>query len=479
MKIIIVGCGKVGYAIAQQLTQEKHDITLVDDEAVHLSRADNTLDAMCIHGNGASISVLMEAGAREADLVIAVTGVDETNLVCSLIAKSVGAQHTIARVRNPEYRRDADMLKREIGLDMVINPDLAAAEEIARILSFPAAISVEPFAGGRIDMIGFQMNPDDTILGRTLSDFHRERVAEVLICAAQRGDEFLIPNGAFVPQADDRLYMVGSKAELHKMLKHMGRSLQRVKDVSILGGSRISMYLSWELARAGTRVHIVEQDHDKCLRLSQELPDAMIIEGDGTDNDMIRSENLFGADGFVALTGRDEENLLMALAARRAGVKKVLAKMTRPNYMDLVRDALDYRKWFEFRMFYKRGEETKKPLTNAAFNRFSGGEKAMAMYVPLFAAVNAQYKKAESEDHPRMIALDEAFAGVDDKNIRIMFDLVQKMDFDYIMNSQSLWGCYDTVNGVRFAELYRPMNSQVVTIIRYRWNGHERILDEQ
>lgn len=338
MKIIIVGCGKVGYAIAQQLTQEKHDITLVDDEAVHLSRADNTLDAMCIHGNGASISVLMEAGAREADLVIAVTGVDETNLVCSLIAKSVGALHTIARVRNPEYRRDADMLKREIGLDMVINPDLAAAAEIARILSFPAAISVEPFAGGRIDMIGFQMNPDDTILGRTLSDFHRERVAEVLICAAQRGDEFLIPNGAFVPQVDDRLYMVGSKAELHKMLKHMGRSLQRVKDVSILGGSRISMYLSWELARAGTRVHIVEQDHDKCLRLSQELPDAMIIEGDGTDNDMIRSENLFGADGFVALTGRDEENLLMALAARRAGVKKVLAKMTRPNYMDLVQE---------------------------------------------------------------------------------------------------------------------------------------------
>lgn len=149
------------------------------------------------------------------------------------------------------------------------------------------------------------------------------------------------------------------------------------------------------------------------------------------------------------------------------------------NYMELVRDALDYRKWFEFRMFYKRGEDAKKPLTNAAFNRFSGGEKAMAMYVPLFAAVNAQYKKAESEEHPRIIALDEAFAGVDDKNIRIMFDLVQKMDFDYIMNSQSLWGCYDTVNGVRIAELHRPMNSQIVTIIRYLWNGHERILDEQ
>ncbi len=338
MKIIIVGCGKVGYAIAQQLTQEKHDITMVDDEPEHLSRADSTLDAMCLNGNGASISVLMEAGVRSADLVIAVTGVDETNLVCCLIAKSLGAQHTVARVRNPDYRRDADMLKREIGLDMVINPDLAAAQEIARILSFPAAISVEPFAGGRIDMIGFKMQESDTILGHSLSDFHRERVAEVLICAAQRGDEFIIPNGSFVPQLDDRLYMVGAKSELHKMLRSMGRSLHRVKDVSILGGSRISMYLSWELARTGTRVHIVEQDHDKCLRLSQELPDAMIIEGDGTDNDMIRSENLFGADGFVALTGRDEENLLMALSAQRAGVRKVLAKMTRPNYMELVQE---------------------------------------------------------------------------------------------------------------------------------------------
>uniref|UniRef100_UPI004055F0E3 TIGR02680 family protein n=1 Tax=Agathobacter sp. TaxID=2021311 RepID=UPI004055F0E3 len=149
------------------------------------------------------------------------------------------------------------------------------------------------------------------------------------------------------------------------------------------------------------------------------------------------------------------------------------------NYMELVRDALDYRKWFEFRMFYKRGEETKRPLTNAAFNRFSGGEKAMAMYVPLFAAVNAQYKKADNEEHPRMIALDEAFAGVDDKNISSMFELVHKMDFDYIMNSQSLWGCYETVKGIKIAELHRPMNSQVVTVIRYMWNGHERILDVQ
>ena len=149
------------------------------------------------------------------------------------------------------------------------------------------------------------------------------------------------------------------------------------------------------------------------------------------------------------------------------------------NYMELVREAMDYRGWFAFQMFYRRGEEPRKPLTNAAFNRFSGGEKAMAMYVPLFAAVNAQYQKADRRDHPRIIALDEAFAGVDDKNISSMFELVEKLDFDYIMNSQSLWGCFDTVKGLRIAELLRPMNSQIVTIIRYTWNGHERILDEQ
>lgn len=338
MKIIIVGCGKVGYAIAGQLTQEKHDIVMVDNEIAHLSRADSTMDVMCVHGSGASISVLMDAGVRSADLVIAVTGVDDTNMVCCLIAKSLGARHTVARVRNTEYRQDADILKREIGLDMVINPDLAAAQEIARILSFPAAISVEPFAGGRIDMIGLQALPEDTLVGHSLSSFHGERRADVLICAAQRGDECIIPNGSFVPRADDRLYLVGTKGELQKMLKVMGRPLHRVKNVALLGGSRISMYLTWELARTNTHVRIVEQDHDKCLFLSQHLPGTMIIEGDGTDNDLIQAENIFGADGFVSLTGRDEENLLMAMSARRAGVRKVLAKMTRPNYMDLVRD---------------------------------------------------------------------------------------------------------------------------------------------
>ena len=338
MKIIVVGDGKVGHTLVENLAKEGHAVVVVDTNGEKLRRCEDTLDVMCVEGNGASVSVLKDAGAAEADLVIAVTNGDEANLVCCLIAKKLGAKHTIARVRNTDYRRDAEMLKREIGLDMVINPDLAAAREIARIISFPAAFSVEPFARGRIDMIGFYVSAKDALAGVPLSTFNRKRIAEVLFCAAEHEGEYIIPDGNFVPQPGDRLYMVGAKAELLKMLKGMGRTLQRAKDVSILGGSRIAMYLTWELQRTNTRVRIVEKDREDCLILADELPGAMIIEGDGTDSELIASERIFDVDAFVALTGRDEENLLMALTARRAGVAKVLAKMNRPGYMELVRE---------------------------------------------------------------------------------------------------------------------------------------------
>ena len=338
MKIIIVGCGKVGYAIASQMAVENHDVVMVDGSAAALQKADSSLDIMCVEGNGASISVLKNAGAGDADLVVAVTNGDETNLVCCLIAKKLGAKHTIARVRNTDYRRDADMLKQEIGLDMVINPDLAAAREIARILSFPAAFSVEPFAQGRIDMIGFYVSAKDALSGVPLSAFNRKRIAEVLFCAAEHNGEYVIPDGNFVPQPGDRLYMVGRKSEILKMLKGMGRTLQRVKEVSLLGGSRIAMYLTWELQRTNTRVRIVEKEYEDCAILADELPGAMIIQGDGTDSELLASEGIFNVDAFVSLTGRDEENLLMALSAQRSGVPKVLAKMNRPSYMELVRD---------------------------------------------------------------------------------------------------------------------------------------------
>ena len=335
MKIIIVGNGKVGFAIAQTLSQEGHDITIVDGSATALRRSEGTLDVMCLEGNGASISVLIDAGVRQADLVIAVTNHDETNLVCCLIAKKLGARHTVARVRNTDYRRDAEMLKREIGLDMVINPDLAAAREIAHILSFPAAFIAEPFARGLISMIGVQLTEEDTICGKPLKE-QRQRQAEVLFCAAERNGEYLIPNGEYVPTSGDNLYMVGSNKELQKMLRYMGRTWNKVKNVSVLGGSRTAMYLAWELQHTGCRVRIVEKDPERSRVLSAEIPQAVIILGDGSDNALLQQEGILDADAFVAVTNRDEDNLLMAMHAQRNGVPKVLAKMTRPNYMELV-----------------------------------------------------------------------------------------------------------------------------------------------
>ena len=221
------------------------------------------------------------------------------------------------------------------------------------------------------------------------------------------------------------------------------------------------------------------QPRDPCLPLSFSLEWKPRSAENESELDTVELERLLLKD-YQLLVPEDIQKVAAHFRSKIQIEKlKLEENGTIINYMDLVRDALDYRKWFEFRMFYKKGEEVKKLLTNAAFNRFSGGEKAMAMYVPLFAAVNAQYKKADNEEHPRMIALDEAFAGVDDKNINSMFELVKKMDFDYIMNSQSLWGCYEGVTGLKIAELHRPMNSQVVTVIRYTWNGHKRILDVQ
>lgn len=195
--------------------------------------------------------------------------------------------------------------------------------------------------------------------------------------------------------------------------------------------------------------------------------------------DTLELEKLLRRDQSL-LNSEDVERVARHFRSKiRAEKMKLEEEGSAVNYMDMVRDALDYRKWFEFQMFYYRNQDGKKPLTNAAFNKFSGGEKAMAMYVPLFAAVNAQYQKSSKTEIPRIIALDEAFAGVDDKNISSMFQLVNTLDFDYIMNSQAIWGCYETVPALRISELYRPADAQMVTVIHYTWNGHERILNEQ
>ena len=336
MKIIIVGIGKVGYAIAEQMTGENHDLVVIDRNNAVLDHVDSMLDVMCVEGNGASASVLLEAGVREADLLIAVSENDEVNLICCLMAKKLGAKHTVARVRNPEYFRDAQILRREIGLDMIINPENAAAQEISRILRVPSAFSVETFARGLVELIGFQTEEGDSLVGKSLIDYNRENPNSILMCAAKRGEEVIVPNGSFVPQTGDRVYVIGTPAETTRVLRSMGRAMAPIRRVSILGGSRIAQYLAWVLTDIGTHVTIVEKDEAKCLTLAEKLPKVTVIHGDGTNHDLLESEGIFHCDAFIAVTDRDEENLLMALTAKRYGVKKVVPKMSRMGYLDIV-----------------------------------------------------------------------------------------------------------------------------------------------
>ena len=337
MKILIVGLGKIGYAIAQQLEGENHDLTLVDASAEALSRAENSIDAMFVTGNGAGVSTLLQAGVREADLVIAVTENDEVNLICCLMAKKLGAKRTVARVRNPEYFREAAVLRREIGLDMTINPEYAAAQEIARILRVPAAFSVESFARGLVELIGFQVTEESPLAGISLIEYNRRNPGSILLCAAKRGDEVIVPNGHFVPLPGDRVHVIGSPDQTTRVLKRTGKNIAPAHRVSILGGGRISIYLAWALESTGARLTIVERDYERCMTIAEKLPKATVIQGDGTDHELLDTEGIFECDAFVPLTGRDEENLLMALSAQHAGIKKVLPKMSRPNYMELLR----------------------------------------------------------------------------------------------------------------------------------------------
>ena len=339
MKIIIIGSGKVGFTLAKQLSGENHDLVLIDQRAEAMQVADNTLDILCLEGSGASIQILLEAGVRSADLVISVTGSDELNIVCCLIAKKLGARHTVARIRSPEYYREANLLKREIGLNMIINPEYAAAQEISRLLRVPSAFSVESFARGLVEMIGFPILESDGLAGLSLFEYNKRRSNGVLMCAVIRGSEVYVPNGRFVPQVGDKAYVIGSQREIARFFHTLGRDGNRIRAITVLGGSKIATYLTWAVEKVGMKVRIVEQDPVKCLSLSEKLPDSMILQGDGTDSAVIDAEGLLDTDAFIALTNRDEENLLMAMTAQRHGVKKVIAKMSRPNYIEMMRES--------------------------------------------------------------------------------------------------------------------------------------------
>lgn len=337
MKIIIVGAGKVGYTLAENLAMDKnYDITVIDKDADALAKADENLDVLCIKGSGVSTSILMEADILDTDLIIAVTGSDEINMLCCLTAKKLGAKKAVARVRNPEYSQELSIIKEQIGLDLVINPEFAAAEEIARSMGFSSAINVENFAKGRVRMVDLIVKDEMGLVGKTLADIDKESKSTVLIGVIVRNNEVLVPNGSTVIEENDHIYVIGNPSSVYSFCKFHGKNPDKIKNVIIVGGGRITYYLYKLLVGMGINTKIVEINGNRCLELADELPNALIINDDGTDEGVLKSENIDTSDGFIAVTGIDEENIMSSLIAKNLGVKKVITKVSRTNYDNIV-----------------------------------------------------------------------------------------------------------------------------------------------
>ena len=336
MNIIIAGCGKVGRALAEQLSREKHDITVIDRKPEAIQQITNIADVRGVVGNGASFEIQMDAGIDKADLMIAVTDADEVNLLCCLIAKKAGGCQTIARVRNPVYHHEIHHIKDDLGLSMVINPEWAAAMEMARLLRFPSAIDIDTFANGRIELLRFQLEEQNPLCNNKIKDLHMLSRCEVLICIVERGNEVLIPSGEVELKAGDMISVVASPVNASRFFKTIGIETNQVKNTMIIGGGKISFYLAKRLLEMGIQVKIIEKDRDACERLCEILPKAMIINGDGTDRELLAEEGLAKAEGFAALTNMDEENVMLALYAKSMSKAKKITKINRNTFDTII-----------------------------------------------------------------------------------------------------------------------------------------------
>ncbi len=340
LHIVIVGCGKVGTTLISQLTKEGHDITIIDKDPQVIADMSNMYDVMGVCGNGASFSVQQEAGIEEADLIIAVTESDELNLLCCTIAKKVTNCAAIARVRTPDYNKDINFIREQLGLALIINPELEAASEIARILKLPGALEVNAFTHSHAEIVKFKI-PESNILDRMkIWDIGKHIKHNILICAVERGGEVYIPSGHFQLAGGDIVSFVGTRRACEKFFHDIGFETHRVNDAMIIGGSKAGYYLADQLLSAGIKVKIIENDYKHCELLSKLLPEAIIINGDGTDEDLLLEEGIKDVEAFVPLTGIDEENIILTLYAQQISSAKVVTKINRITF-DTVIDKLD------------------------------------------------------------------------------------------------------------------------------------------
>lgn len=336
LKIIIVGGGKVGATLIEQLSGEGHDITLIDKNAKKLQAITEMYDVMGIVGNGASYNIQMEAGIEDADLFVSVTDSDELNLLCCTVAKRVGQCAAIARVRTPDYSDEISYLRDKLGLAMIINPEYESASEVARLLYLPKALEINTFSHGLAEMIKIKIPKDNIIIGKSVADLGKHMQVRFQICAVERDGEVYIPSGAFIFEEGDLVSFIASRQNAREFLRQIGFATNQVKDAMIIGGGKSAYYLAKQLINVGIGVKIIESDLKRCEELSDMLPEAIIINGDGTDESVLREEGIEYVESFIPLTGIDEENIMLTLHAKNVSNAKVITKINRINYKDVI-----------------------------------------------------------------------------------------------------------------------------------------------
>ncbi|MFA9397109.1 MAG: Trk system potassium transporter TrkA [Clostridiaceae bacterium] len=336
MKAIIVGAGKLGYKLAEAMLSNDVDVTVIDIDVKKLERINNELDVLTINANGVQIEILRQLKIELYDLVIAVTGSDETNIIICSLAKKLGCKKTIGRIRNPEYAKELEFLKVEMGIDHIVNPELAIANEITQYLLKRYTFYSNNFAKGKVSMIDFKVDNMPEFIGKKV--YELKEMEDLLIVAISRNGELIVPHGGNVIEKNDIVYIMGKKNKISNLAEKCNISIdvKYIKKVMVLGGGKIGYYLAEKLTKAGIHVKIIEQEKSRCKYLSEKLDKALIIHGDGTDIKLLEEEDMKSMDAFISVTGYDEENLLMSLMAKQSGVKKVISKVSRPNYARII-----------------------------------------------------------------------------------------------------------------------------------------------
>lgn len=326
MKIIVLGAGKVGKTLIKHMSNEDHDIIVVDQNATKVEEVVNQFDVIGVVGNGGSYDILMEAGAQDANLIICVTASDELNILAGLMAKKMGTRHTIARVRNPDYSSQRDFMRNQLGFSMIVNPELEAASEIRRVLSFPSAVKVDTFSRGKVELAEFFVEEHSRLNGVELSQLHKITKTNILVCAVSHNEDVIIPDGNYAIKPGDHLYITGTHRDLSRFCLDIGVITTRIKNVIIVGGGKIAYYLSKQLSTQGIKVKIIEKDKNRCQVLAEKLPYVTIIHGDGSDDELLNEEGIENTDAVLALTGLDEENIVFLYPQKAFIIKRPLRR---------------------------------------------------------------------------------------------------------------------------------------------------------